>query len=216
MAPYGTASMISTTTVRPFGRLKARGLANLLARDRRAKRRLRRVHVNRSAALFSGREQEGHLGVLTLELDRHGHARAHDTVGTRRFADLRVRQDVGELVDSGLLLALLLLGGVVSAVLLQVALIPSRLDLLGDVDPALTGEVIQLGLEPVVRLLGKPGDSVVTSLGHKHSSKSAVRRSTPPGPAGPLHGGSSSRLLCPPESVQPSTGQGYNSNTISI
>src|SRR5262249_41954940 len=32
------------------------------------------------------------------------------------------------------------------------------------------GEVVELGLEPVIRLLGEPGDSVVTGLGHKHSS----------------------------------------------
>src|SRR5262245_55861245 len=79
-------------------------------------------------------------------------------------------QDVGELVDPRLLLALLLLSSVVSAVLTQVALFPSRLDLLGDVDPALARQMIELSLEPVICLLCQPGDSVVTGLGHKYSS----------------------------------------------
>jgi hypothetical protein len=81
-----------------------------------------------------------------------------------------VGQDVGELVDPSLLLALLLLGRVISAVLPQVALFPSRLDLFGDVDPALARQVVQLSLEPVKSLLRQPRDSVVAGLGHKHSS----------------------------------------------
>jgi len=79
-------------------------------------------------------------------------------------------QDVGQLVDPGLDLALLFLGCVVAAVLPQVPLIPRGFDLLGDVDPALAGKVIQLALEPVMRLLSEPGDSIVARLGHKYSS----------------------------------------------
>jgi len=99
-----------------------------------------------------------------------------------------MRQDVGELVDPRLLFALLLLGRVVSAVLPQVALFPSRLDLLGDVDPALARQMIELSLEPVKCLLRQPGDSVVTGLGHKYSSHplcgpELIRRARHPGPS---------------------------------
>ena len=47
----------------------------------------------------------------------------------RGLADLRVLEQLGQLADPRLLLALLLLGGVVAAVLAQVALLAGRLDL---------------------------------------------------------------------------------------
>src|SRR5260370_37245554 len=54
----------------------------------------------------------------------------------------------------------------VLAVLAQVALVPRRLDLLRDIDAPLSREVVELGLEPVDRLLGQPGDGFFTRLGH--------------------------------------------------
>jgi hypothetical protein len=71
--------------------------------------------------------------------------------------------------DPGLDLALLILGRVVAAVLLQVALVAGRLDLLRDIDAPRSGKVVKLGLEPVVRLLGQPGDGLFARLGHGHS-----------------------------------------------
>ena len=87
----------------------------------------------------------------------------------RGLADLGVLQELGELAHAQLLLALLLLGRVVPAVLPQVALLAGRLDLLGDLGARGTRQVLQLGLELVVRLLGEPGD-VLAGLGHRCSS----------------------------------------------
>ena len=65
-------------------------------------------------------------------------------------------------------LALLVLGGVVAAVLLQVALVPGGLDLLRDLYTPGPREVVQLRLQPVMGLLGEPGD-VLACLGHGYS-----------------------------------------------
>ena len=83
----------------------------------------------------------------------------------RRLADLRRLEQLLELADPGLALALLVLGGVVAAVLLEVAFLAGCLDPADDLGPAVTGEVVQLVLEPVVGLLGQPGDAFA-GLGH--------------------------------------------------
>src|SRR5712691_370594 len=166
-------------------------LADLLARDRAAEGRPWRVHVDRRAALLPGREQECHLVLVALEPDRHRHAGTDHAIGARRLPDTRVVQDVLQLVNAGFLLALLLLRRVVTAVLAQVTLVPGRLDLLGDLDTAGPGKVVQLGLEPVMRLLGQPGDGVIARLGHGYSSH-AVRTGCPPGPGRALGGNPSS------------------------
>ena len=72
--------------------------------------------------------------VVAGEPDGHGHPRPDYPVGPRRLPDAGMLQDVLELDDPPLDLALLLLGGVVAAVLAQVTLIPGGLDLLRDVD----------------------------------------------------------------------------------
>jgi hypothetical protein len=54
------------------------------------------------------------------------------------------------------LLALLLPGGVVAAVLPEVTLLAARVDLRGD-DRAVCDPLVELGLQPVVSLLGEPG-----------------------------------------------------------
>jgi hypothetical protein len=74
-----------------------------------------------------------------------------------RIAHLGVAEQFGEDADAGLDLALLLLGGVVATVLLQVTLITSRLDLLGDLGAAFAGEVLQLGSATFEGLGGQPG-----------------------------------------------------------
>src|SRR4029077_16765517 len=61
------------------------------------------------------------------------------------------------------------LGRVVPAVLLQVALVSGRLDLLRDIDAPRSRKVVKFSLEPVVRLLAHPGDAVVARLSHGHS-----------------------------------------------
>jgi hypothetical protein len=76
---------------------------------------------------------------------------------------------VHELEDAALSLALLLLGGVVAAVFAQVAFVSGGLDFLGNLDAPCPREVVQLRLEPVIRLLGEPGDGVIAGFGHENS-----------------------------------------------
>ena len=57
--------------------------------------------------------------------------------------------------DAAFHLALLLLGGVVVAVLGEIAELTGGLDLAGDVDAPARGEVVVLGLEPVEGGLGE-------------------------------------------------------------
>src|SRR6476620_848677 len=112
-------------------------------------------------------EQEGLL--VAEDLDGHDHAGLDDTVVGRGLADLRVVEQLGELSDTGLHLALLLARGVVAAVLLEVALLAGLLDLLRDLDATLAGQVVQLRLEAVVGLLRQ--ETTSSSLGHLcHSS----------------------------------------------
>ena len=61
----------------------------------------------------------------------------------------------GELSDAGLHVALEVLGGVVVAVLLEVTELAGRLDLAGDVDASDRDQLVVLGLQPVVGLLGE-------------------------------------------------------------
>jgi len=58
----------------------------------------------------------------------------HHAVGARRPADPGVLQDVLQEDDPRLDLTLLVLGRMVPAILLQVALVPGRFDLLRDID----------------------------------------------------------------------------------
>jgi hypothetical protein len=76
-------------------------------------------------------------------------------------------------VSTRLHLALLLLGGVVSAVLLQVALFARRFDLLRDLDAALAGELLEFRGAAIERLLGEPG---LLCLGHASSSRVKKKR----------------------------------------
>ena len=82
-----------------------------------------------------------------------------------RLADLGRLEQLLELADPRLALALLVLRGVVAAVLAQVALLAGCLDALDDLGAALAGEEVELLLEPVVGLLGQPGDGL-GGLGH--------------------------------------------------
>src|SRR5690348_12241593 len=69
-------------------------LADLLAADRGTKRGLRRVDVDRRAALFSRGEQERDLLVVASKPDSHRHAWANDAVRAGRLTDLGVLQNV--------------------------------------------------------------------------------------------------------------------------
>src|SRR5262249_58548348 len=90
------------------------------------------------------------------------------TPSFRGGADPGVLQDVLDLPDPGLLLALLFLGCVVAAVLPQVTLFPGGFDLLRDLHTCWAREMVEFRLESVMRLLGEPGD-VLACLGHGYS-----------------------------------------------
>ena len=77
----------------------------------------------------------------------------------------RGAQQLCELADAGLLLALLVLGGVVAAVLLEVALFTRGLDPLGDLLATVRRELRELRREAVERLLREPGDGGVLRHG---------------------------------------------------
>src|SRR4029078_1788870 len=108
------------------------------------------------------------LGIVSVaeELTRAVHAGLDDAVVRRGLADLGATHHVLELTDAGLDLALLVLGGVVATVLLEVALVASGTDALDDLLAHGTGEVLQLGLQLVVGLLGQP-DLVLDGLRHR-------------------------------------------------
>src|SRR5947209_7977607 len=75
---------------------------------------------------------------------RHDGADLDDAVAHRGLADRRRAQQLRQLADAGLDLALLVFGGVVAAVLLEVALLAGRLELLGDVDARGTAQLLEL------------------------------------------------------------------------
>src|SRR5262249_1535577 len=132
--------------VGPALRPRAGGLlADLLAHDGGAERRLGRVDVDRRAALLTGGQQERPLVVVLDEPDRDRHARPDHAVGPRRPADAGVLQDVLERDDPRLDLALLVLGRVVPAVLAQVPFLAGRLDLLRDIDAPRSRKVAKCG-----------------------------------------------------------------------
>ena len=76
--------------------------------------------------------------------------------GGGRCADLGVAQQLVQLADPRLHLALLVLGRVIAAVLLEVALGAGRGDPRRDLGTTLAGEVQELGIQAVVGVLGQP------------------------------------------------------------
>ncbi len=74
--------------------------------------------------------------VIAVELVGDDHARLDDAVVGRGLADLGAAEHVLHLEDLGLVLALLLAGGVVAAVLLEVALVAGSTDLRDDLGAA--------------------------------------------------------------------------------
>ena len=116
---------------------------------------------------LAGAEQEG-LGLVVGvadELVGDLHAGLDDAVVGRGLADLGALEHVLELADPALVLALLLAGGVVAAVLLEVALVAGGADPGDDLLPDRALEVLQLGVELVVGLLGQPDGALARSAG---------------------------------------------------
>ena len=94
--------------------------------------------------------------------------------------DLGVLEDGLQLTDPALHVALLILGGVVVAVLGEVAELPCALDRLGDLDAAPRGEVVVLGLQP---LEGGPGELVGRAM--REATRLRATGRWPPGRCGP-------------------------------
>src|SRR5690606_30386224 len=144
------------------------GLARPGPQDGAAERGLRTVNgqVGGSGDL-PGPEQEG-LGVVgvVVEVDGDHSAGCHGT-GGRAVAHSGVTQQVLQVPDPRLLLALLLLGGMVAAVFPQVAFLPAGVDLRRD-DRPVGDQLVELGLEAVVSLLGEP-DGRLAICGHGQS-----------------------------------------------
>ena len=115
------------------------------------------------------RAEQELLGLVVAgELDGDDGARSRrwsTVVGA--VADPRLAQQVGQLADAGLLLALLVLGGVVAAVLLEVALFAAGVDLRGH-RRAAGHQLVELGLQPVVGFLGQPDALVLLVSGGGH------------------------------------------------
>src|SRR5699024_5066113 len=141
----------------PVGGRVIDGVADLRAVDRGAQRRLRGVHLERVVAVgdLAVAQQEGAL--LAGHGDLHDHAGLDDAVVLRGLADHGVLQESLEVRDAGLHLALLLTGGVVAAVLLEVPFVASRGDALGDLGASRALELLELLGQAVVRVLGEPG-----------------------------------------------------------
>ena len=91
----------------------------------------------------------GHGVVVAFVDDGDDRAGRHDAF-VAALDDLGGLDDVLELADAALHVALLVLGGVVVAVLAEVAHQSGRFDLLGDLDSTAGGEVLELGLQSFV------------------------------------------------------------------
>src|SRR5690606_6851532 len=120
----------------------------LVTDDGRPERRTLGEHLDVDVAgTLAGAEEED----LLLAGDRRGddHAGLDDAVVRRSLTDVGVAEQLGELVDPPLHLALLLARRVVAAVLLEVSLGAGGLDALGDLGASGPGQVLELGLEAV-------------------------------------------------------------------
>ena len=80
------------------------------------------------------------IALVAGDVGGHEHAGLDDAVIAGASPTRRVAQNVRELADAGLDLALLFLGGVVAAVFLEVAFFAREFDLLGDFDAALSAQ----------------------------------------------------------------------------
>src|SRR5690606_5714384 len=136
--------------------------------DGRTERRLGGVDREAGTGLeLAGGEQEllGLVLVVADEAVGDLHAGLDHTVVGRGLADLGAPEGVLELEDAPLELALLLAGGVVAAVLHEVALLARRADALHDLGALGALELLELGDELVVAVAGQP-DGLRRRLGH--------------------------------------------------
>ena len=109
--------------------------------------------------------------VVVVLVENRDDGALHDRVDVALVVDDHGSLDErAQVSDAGLGLALLLFGGVVVAVLAEVAHLACRFDLAGDVDAPLGGEVNEFGLQAVVGGLGE----LVLVHGHATDSRRGV------------------------------------------
>src|SRR5690606_39421923 len=121
--------------------------------DRGTERRVGRVDVELSARHLARAEQERHL--VARDVRRDDHAGLDDAVVLWR-ADLGLLELGAQLCGARVVESELLTGGVVAAVLGEVALGAGSGDARHDLVAARTRQTLELGLHPVVRFLGQP------------------------------------------------------------
>src|SRR5699024_4423674 len=132
-----------------------------------AERRVGRADLQtvRAGARATGAQQEGLLGVLPAVVVGADHGADQRDAGLGgSLADLGRGQQVVELPDPGLFLALLLTRGVVAGVLLEVALLAPLVDLERD-RGTIGDQRLLLRREALERFLGQPGDLRVVGHG---------------------------------------------------
>ena len=106
--------------------------------------------------LFPGAKEEPFFIIELDELDGDHLAGGHLVVGSVGSPDLRRFQELLQLADAGLVLALLLFRSVVAAVFLEVAFFSRSLDSLGDLHPSWPLTLGQFLHQAVVGLLSQP------------------------------------------------------------
>ena len=158
------------------GSFEVHDVTNLVAHQRLTEWGARGENLE-FASFFDGTNKKSLDLVITLVADAHDDpGNDGGTIGS--FDDLGIEEQSLELADPGLHLALFLLGGVVVTVFGEIAHFPSSLDLASDFDPTMGGELLVLGAQPVVGLLGE-----LVDVSHD-ASVPAVQRTR----LGPLEG----------------------------
>ncbi len=158
----------STVSVAPVGEVKSTFSPTFLPSSASPSGDPGRDDVVLDAPLLD-RPVEVGVGVVVALVAELDDGSGRHLVALGALDDLAVLDHRRELPDASLHVALVVLGGVVVAVLLQVAELAGGLDLAGDVDAAHRGELVVLGLQPVERLLGE-----VVRLRHRPSNASEV------------------------------------------
>ena len=121
----------------------------------RSTERGRGRHDLHPLAPFLDGAQQVRFGVAVALVTDGDHRSGAHRRGVHLLHDLGVFDDALELTHPGIHLSLFLLGGVIIAVLREIAHLAGRLDPAGNVDLAASDEIVELGLESVEGLLGQ-------------------------------------------------------------
>ena len=106
------------------------------------------------AAFLDRSDQKSFDLVVAFVADADDHA-GNDGGTIGGLDDFGIEEECLELADPGFHLALLLFGSVVIAVFGEIAHFAGGLNLAGNIDPTMGGELLMFGAQPVVGLLGE-------------------------------------------------------------